>query len=398
MSRARSERPAGAARKVLVTDVEERSSLAACRGLAWAGYEVTGVAGMTPAAGHWSRSCHHKVTLPDPRDRPETFIDGLVGVLTRDRHTLLMPGTDLTLWLISEARERFEGLVGLPLPDRAAVAASLDKRLLMTEASRLAGLDAPASIVCTDGGEALDAATELGFPVVVKPAFSFSQVDGRYHQTRVAVARDASALAAVVPRYGSSFVVQRYVQQSSVISSSGVMAGDGLLGFATVRWERRWPVASGAASFCRTVAPPAGLAGQVEQLLRHLRFEGIFELELLELADGTLAAIDLNPRPFGWMSLPIAAGANLPALLCDHVLGDNPAPAVARADVPYRWEDGDALHFAAQLRRGRLGAAAAVLRPHRHVVHAHFRVDDPWPLAARVGILLRMWARGRRGI
>jgi hypothetical protein len=63
--------------------------------------------------------------------------------------------------------------------------------------------------------------------------------------------------------------------------------------------------------------------------------------------------------------------------------------ADARADVYYRWEDADARHFLSQLKRGRLLAAAAVLRPHRHTVHAYFRWRDPGPLLARLLYMVR---------
>lgn len=381
---------------MLVTDVEERSSLAACRGLAQAGYHVTGVAAVTPAAGHWSRAVDRRVVLPDPRDAPEAFLAGLQETLERERHAILIPSTDLTLWLVSEARERFEGLVRMALPDREAVGSSLDKRWLVEHAGE-AGLAAPASRVCTSLEESLAAAAELGFPVVVKPAYSFTRLDGHFRQERVTLVSSAAEFGEVLPRYGSSFVVQRYIEHGHVVSSSGLMTPDGLLGFAAVRWHRRWPVNSGATSFCHTIVPPEGLAGMVERLLGALRFEGIFELELLELEDGRLSAIDLNPRLFGWLSLPIAAGANFPAQLCEWLLGGHSAPLVAAPGVPYRWEDGEASHLVWHLRRAHLRDAAAVLRPHRGVVHAHFQLTDPGPLAARPLHMARLWFRRRRG-
>jgi hypothetical protein len=69
-----------------------------------------------------------------------------------------------------------------------------------------------------------------------------------------------------------------------------------------------------------TIAPPQPLLQQVEELLELIGWCGIFELELLELGENRFGAIDFNPRPFGWMALSIAAGANLPALWCDYVL------------------------------------------------------------------------------
>jgi hypothetical protein len=55
----------------------------------------------------------------------------------------------------------------------------------------------------------------------------------------------------------------------------------------------------------------------------------------------------------------------------------------------YRWEDADARHLVWQLRRGRLRAAAAVIRPRRRVVHAYFWRRDPGPLFARLLFMAR---------
>src|SRR2546421_7132061 len=163
---ASSERPI-----VMVTDAEERSSLAACRGLTRAGYRVIGTARMQPASGHWSRSCWRRITLPDPREDAEGFLTRIEEAVRRERPVILLPSPDPATWLIPEHRERFDGLALLPFSDREAVRASLDKVRLI-EAARSADLAAPFSVVCVTADEGVAAATEIGFPVVVKAARS----------------------------------------------------------------------------------------------------------------------------------------------------------------------------------------------------------------------------------
>jgi predicted ATP-grasp superfamily ATP-dependent carboligase len=380
---------------VLVTDAEERSSLAACRGLAQAGYRVTAVAGATPAPSHWSRACHRRVTLPDPREYPDAYLRGLEDILRGKHHDFLIASTDVTTWLISEHRERFEGLVRLVLPEPETVRATLDKCLLIEEASSV-DLAAPESLICEDLESGLAAADELGFPLIVKSRRSFVATGSGFDRMSVRLVTEAAALVDALAGVESPFLVQRYEQGGSVVSCSGVMTPDGLLGFAAVRWERRWPVDEGATSYCRTIKPPDNLAARVEKLLASVGFWGIFELELLELSEGQLLAIDLNPRLFGWLALPVAAGANLPAVLVDWLRGLDPAPVEARAGVYYRWEDADARHFLWQLRKGDFKAAARVLRLRRRVVHPHFQLTDPGPLVARAGLVFRTWLK-RRG-
>jgi predicted ATP-grasp superfamily ATP-dependent carboligase len=378
-----------------VTDAEERSSLAACRGLARAGYRVTAAARVRPASSHWSRAPERRVVLPDPRVDPEAFLSGLEEFLRRERHAILLPSSDLSLWLISEQRERFEGLVRLPFADREAVRASVDKTRLVEEA-RTAGLAAPSSATCGDAAAALAASRSLGFPLVLKGSRSFVPSGRRFAPRPVALVRTEAELVRAAPEFGSPFVVQRYEAGREVVSCAGLMVGGRLVAVAVVRWQRRWPVETGAASFCESIVPPPGLAPKVEALLAGLRFQGIFELEMLDLGAGRYAAIDLNPRLFGWLALPVENGANLPAMLCDWLRGVEPAPVEVRAGARYRWEDGDLRHLAWQLRHGHLRAAAAVLRPRAGVTHAHFQMRDPGPLLARAGLVARLWLRRQR--
>jgi predicted ATP-grasp superfamily ATP-dependent carboligase len=142
------------------------------------------------------------------------------------------------------------------------------------------------------------------------------------------------------------------------------------------------------------VALPPGLANRVRALLEALEWQGIFQLQMLEL-DGRLSVIDLNPRVFASVTLDARAGADLPSVWCDWLLGRKPYPVRARPGVRYRWEEGELCHLLWQLRRRKFRAAAAVLRPHRQVAHAWFRLTDPGPLIARALYLGRRAAKER---
>jgi hypothetical protein len=111
---------------------------------------------------------------------------------------------------------------------------------------------------------------------------------------------------------------------------------------------------------------------------------------------GQLAAIDFNPRPYGSLSLAVAAGAPLPALWCTWCAGERRAQVAARPGVRYRWEDADLRHALWQMRKGNWPAGIAAVRPHRATVHAYFRLGDPGPIAARALQLVREEAHRMR--
>jgi predicted ATP-grasp superfamily ATP-dependent carboligase len=185
-----------------------------------------------------------------------------------------------------------------------------------------------------------------------------------------------------------------------VYSFGGVVADGLLIGSCFARYRRTWPPGAGSAACAETLEPPPGLSERVLEIVTRLGWEGIFELEFVG-RDGPAETIDFNPRLYGSLALSISAGANLPALWCDWLLGHNVIPATARPAFGYRWEEAEVRYLFSQLARGRLRAAAAVMRPRRQTTHAIFRLGDPLPLLAdalRVPVRLvnktrRLWQR-----
>jgi predicted ATP-grasp superfamily ATP-dependent carboligase len=375
--------------KVLATDAEERATLAVCRGLRAAGYGVSLIAFGRPAAGHWSRCCGERHVLPSPVRDVAGFVEGLAAIVQGGGYEVLLPGGDAALRAISRHRSAFEPNVLLGMPSHEAVERSVDKIELLHAAAE-AGIACPTTTVCSSPAQAAAAAAELGFPVVVKPQRTVFELDGGTRQLSSRLVGDAEQLAQLVATLGDRWLVQQR-RQGSIYSCSGVRADGRLLAFATSRYSRTYPVEGGPVAFARTVEPPPHLAERVNTMVSLLGWQGIFEVELVRGDDGSFSVIDMNPRVFGSLSLVTTAGAPLPAIWCDWLLGRTPQPALAlaRAGVPYRWEDADARHLLWQLRHGRVRGALAVARPHRHVVHAHFRLRDPGPQLARLLYMAR---------
>jgi len=334
----------------------------------------------------WSRATERKITLPDPGASPRRFVDALRDRVASGSWDVLVPGTEASLLTISEARDELEPHVALGLPPHPVVLGSLDKHLLQRVAAD-AGLASPASVPCKDRVEAVAAATDLGFPVVVKPARSFQAAldapHGALKQRGAIIVQEKSGLDAALRRVGEPLTVQRFVPNAQIVSCAGVRLPDGLAGFTVARYVRTWAPRVGSAAFARTVEPPDGLRGRIEDILARIGWIGIFELELLDEGAGRLETIDLNPRLFGWLSLAVGAGANLPAIWCNHVLRRGGGVAADAAPGHYyRWEEGE-LKYVVRHAQKFNRRAFAPLRPHRNVVHACFELRDPAPLLAQ---------------
>jgi FAD-dependent urate hydroxylase len=373
--------------RVLITDAQDRSVLAACRSLGRRGYTVDASASERPAATHWSRFCANRLWTSDPRADPAGFVEELRWIVSGGDYDVLIPGTDVSLLAISRGRERLEAFVKLGLPAPEIVERGLSKVALLAYAAE-AGIPAPETVACTEPDAALEAARRFGYPVMLKSGEVVFEREGKLHRLGSAVVHDEPSLARMLPEYGNSWLVQQ-VEPGDLLSFAGVVADGRLLSYAVSRYQRTWPPEAGNVAFSETIASPAGLSEKVRRLVSAMGWQGVFELELLDASDGSTLTLDMNPRVYGSLALADRAGAPLPVVWCEWLLGRRLAAKSARPGYRYRWDDAEIRRLGWLVWHRRIRSIPGLLRPHRNTVRAHLWLSDPLPLAARMIALLR---------
>jgi predicted ATP-grasp superfamily ATP-dependent carboligase len=373
-----------AAPGVLVVDAGERSAVAACECLARGGYRVgtaSSVAGRVPA--QWSRFSSARHTLPNPRADGRVFAERVAEIAAAGGYATALACSEGSLWALSGNRDACEAVDGfdLGLPPAPVVERCTDK-LALTEAAGPAGLAAPETVVCTTVEEATAAAARIGFPAVLKPLRTVFSRDGETLHRASSLVADHAALAAELPQAGMPCLIQRR-ESGPMISVGGVVADGRVLAATVSRYLRTWPPEGGPVSFSRSVAADPALLDSVARLAAAIGWSGIFELELIELADGRPAVLDFNPRIYGSLALAVRAGTPLPAIWCDWLLRGAVAESRGRPGVYYRWEDADLRNALRLLRARQPLRAISVLRPRSPTAHAYFRWRDPLPALAR---------------
>jgi biotin carboxylase len=254
--------------RILLTDAQDRSSLAGCRSLHRAGYAVHAVASTRPAAAHWSRFCEERFVAGDPRDDERRFVEELSTIVRSASYRLLVTGSDASLLAVSRHRERFEPFVELGLPPAVVVERCMSKQALVHTAAG-AGLDPPETAVCRDEAAAKAAARRLGYPIVLKPRSTVFGRDGGLVQRGSALVTDEDSLVALWPGYGTPSLIQQCVD-GDLVSFSGVAVDGQLLAYGVSRYGRTWPPEGGAVSFAETISAPPGLRRKVENLISAL--------------------------------------------------------------------------------------------------------------------------------
>lgn len=371
-------RPTGTMR-VLITDANERASLAAARSLVAAGHAVSVCSPTRFSLAGASRGVRaHRVTT-DPLRDPGGYVAEVARFTRHGSPTLLLPMTDASVEAVLEYRDELPAAVTVPFPDLATYRAASDKAHIRSVAETC-GFGVPETRVMATPHDSLPAAAF--FPSVVKPHRSVVGISGQRRKVGVTAVADPAACRAVLsslPAAAFPVLLQREV--------SGV--GEG---FFALRWEgrivamfahrrlREKPPWGGVSVYRESIPLTDELAGPGVRLLDALDWTGVAMIECKrDLATGRQMIMEINGRFWGSLQLAIDAGVDFPALLARCATGETVlAPQPYRVGVRSRWFWGDVDHLYLRLRQGgaRLHAAADFLRATGDEV---WRWRDPAP-------------------
>jgi predicted ATP-grasp superfamily ATP-dependent carboligase len=307
--------------RVLVTDAARGAAIAVIRSLGREGYEVIAADSEPRSPGFYSKYASARLRYPPPRTDPEGAVEALLRAAREHRVDLVVPATEETVLLLSEARERFVGVTTLALPERDAYARTRDK-LATLELARKTGVPAPETRLVTTAREALAAAPTLGWPVVVKPRRASVLRDGRVVEGyEVSYAENARELGEQMRRLeGRTEVLLQEYYRGEGHGVELLLQGGRPLATFQHRRLREVPVTGGASSFRESVLPDPLLNDYAVRLLAALDWTG---LAMVEFKLGALGPrlMEINGRIWGSLPLAIKSGMDFPARMAELYLG-----------------------------------------------------------------------------
>ncbi|WP_224448852.1 carboxylate--amine ligase [Haloprofundus salilacus] len=247
-------------------------------------------------------------------------------------------GTDLVAfgcmdeWVHAFADTEPEG-VRRPFSDKKGIDAVLDKSSLYRLAEEL---EVPyPETYWLDESDPDAAAEALGFPFVLKPALkregeealgtNVLEVGDReelYETLEAAEAADIELLA----QEKVNIAQGRDMSLASYVSPGGETLS--VVGNARVRY----PLAFGTSCVVETTDRPE-IRERALSVLERTGYHGISESEFVYDADREeYVLLDINTRPWKWISMPVAVGANLPLAAYSSVVDDVSYDVASAAD------------------------------------------------------------------
>ena len=329
--------------RVLVTDADSPKALAIVRAIGRQ-HEVWTAAESRLALAGWSRYAKQHLTysFTSAHQLPQW----LLSTCTSHHIDIVITPEEATSLVVAQQQTRFteRGICPTNLP-LGTLEIAMDKAQTVRVARDL-GIPIPPTRCLSHIDDALKAADELGYPIVVKPRFSrywtgneFIASDGVGYAT--ADSQLLALMRTLDPRLPPP-LLQKFIPGTGcgvclLLDQDGTLCAE----FAHERLRDYRPTGSGSV-LRRSVAVDSRLRDLSLRLLRHIGAYGVAMVEFrVDSRTGEAYLMEVNGRFWGSLQLAIDAGVNFPALLVDLALRKPVKMPAYQENVVLRWWIGD---------------------------------------------------------
>lgn len=325
---------------LVLEDGNYSASLSAVRALGRLRHRVTVAATFETAAGE-SRWCDNFVFSPSPRDA-DRYLDFLVAFRRDSAFDVALVCDDSVTAVVSSARDALDTRPDFLLAPAASVDIARNKASAQRFAASL-GIPTPVTMTLDNGAD-LEAASRLGFPVVVKDDMGSGGTHVRYAGDAESLRRAYEEFAALGPK--GRPMAQEYIPGPGYLTQ--VLYDHGrLVAICSHRKYRQFPTAGGVTSKGVTVDEPE-LDAQAERIFTSLEWHGPAKADFKrDPRDGRFKLIELDPRISTTLEVAEAAGVNMVDLCCRIAAGKRVEPQLQyRKGVAVRYAYRDLLCLA----------------------------------------------------
>jgi predicted ATP-grasp superfamily ATP-dependent carboligase len=276
--------------------------------------------------GRFSRYSQKFIKCPSA-EQESILLKFLTDLAQRDKldRWLIYPNDDETVRFLASNKQQLEEHYRVATPSWEVVKLAYDKRLTYQLAERC-GILVPKTSYARNIKELEQ--LDIRFPVVIKPAIKEPffrltrkkaiRVDN--HQQLVQEFAKATSLVD-----GSGLMIQELIPggPNHLFSVGSLYKNGEFLGKVVAKRLRQHPMDFGhATTFAITVDIPE-LEEITKKILLEMGYYGLSEVEfMLDPRDGNYKLIEINARPWGWHTLAIGAGVDLPYLQYQDMLGE----------------------------------------------------------------------------
>lgn len=333
-------------RPVLVTDGDQRATLAVVRSLGKRGIPVVVGENFSPALASVSRYASRAWMYRSP-EKSADWITDLVTELRRTSYDLLIPMTDLTWTMVAQYAAEVTPLVTLPLEPSQYLRVT-DKADLLEFCARHQ-IPAPQTWRPRNLDDLESLRSVLTFPIVIKPRRSKTLTPDGWIHGGVRYAATYDELRAHMQSWPEALpwpLLQERIEGDGCGAFVLCRHGEIVALFAHRRLREK-PPSGGVSVLSESVPVDPPVAEITARLMKALGWHGLAMVEYKrDRRDNLPKVIEINPRFWGSLQLAVDAGVDFPWLLYQMIAAGKIEPNPAyRTGVRLRWEMGDRDHL-----------------------------------------------------
>ena len=349
--------------------------------------------------GKYSRFKKKFFRSPRPSD-DQSYVDFLIGLAKRERidrdRWVIFPNSDETVYVLSKHKNILEEFYRVTTPDWEVIQNVHIKKNTYQLAEEH-GIPIPTTY-CP---ETLEELVELGlnYPVVVKPSIRdnfYSKVKSKAYRvnSKEELVKTYEYVCSIIDP--SEVLVQEYIPggPKHLYSFCPFFKEGQVVTSIMARRARQHPMDFGHASTFAELVDIPEIRSIAERFLGLIGYYGFAEVEFMrDPRDGDYKLIEVNPRVWGWHTIAIASGLDLPYLLYQDMIGEQMDVRPPMKDMKWVRLATDIPTVLCEIIKGHLTIGDYLKSMKGKKEFAVFSLNDPLPFLAEVVLLPYLWIK-----
>jgi len=349
--------------------------------------------------GKYSRFKKKFFRSPRPSD-DQSYVDFLIGLAKRERidrdRWVIFPNSDETVYVLSKHKNILEEFYRVTTPDWEVIQNVHIKKNTYQLAEEH-GIPIPTTY-CPETLEEL-VELSLNYPVVVKPSIRdnfYSKVKSKAYRvnSKEELVKTYEYVCSIIDP--SEVLVQEYIPggPKHLYSFCPFFKEGQVVTSIMARRARQHPMDFGHASTFAELVDIPEIRSIAERFLGLIGYYGFAEVEFMrDPRDGDYKLIEVNPRVWGWHTIAIASGLDLPYLLYQDMIGEQMDVRPPMKDMKWVRLATDIPTVLCEIIKGHLTIGDYLKSMKGKKEFAVFSLNDPLPFLAEVVLLPYLWIK-----
>jgi len=349
--------------------------------------------------GKYSRFKKKFFRSPHPSN-DQSYVDFLIDLAKKERiyrdRWVIFPNSDETVYVLSKHRDVLEEFYRVATPGWEVIQNVYIKKKTYQLAQEH-GIPIPTTY-CPDGPQEL-AGLNLNYPAVIKPSIRdnfYSKVKTKAYRVnnKEELIKTYEFVCSIIEP--SEVLVQEFIPggPNHLYSFCPFFKDGEVVTGIMARRARQHPMDFGHASTFAELVDIPELRSLAKKFLGLIKYYGFAEVEFMQdPRDGKYKLIEVNPRVWGWHTIAIAAGVDLPYLLYQDMIGEQVEVRPPIDHVKWVRLLTDIPTVLSEIIKGRLRIGDYLKSMKGKKEFAVFALNDPLPFLVEVAMIPYLWAK-----